>query len=34
VIRKKRLGDAITAHAITNALLAVWVVSRNAWNFW
>ena len=34
VIRKGRLGDAITAHAITNFLLALWVVGRGAWQFW
>jgi CAAX prenyl protease-like protein len=34
VLRKNRLGDAITAHAITNFLLGVWVVWREAWNFW
>jgi CAAX prenyl protease-like protein len=34
VLRKNRLGDAMTAHAITNLLLAVWVVWRGAWNFW
>jgi CAAX prenyl protease-like protein len=34
VIRKNRLGDAMTAHAITNFLLGVWVVGRGAWNFW
>ena len=34
VLRKGRLGDAMTAHAITNFLLAVWVVARGAWNFW
>jgi CAAX prenyl protease-like protein len=34
VLRKKRLGDAITAHAITNFLLGVWVVWRGAWQFW
>jgi len=34
VIRKKRLGDAITAHAITNLLLGLWVVTKGAWNFW
>jgi CAAX prenyl protease-like protein len=34
VIRKKRLGDAITAHAITNCLLALYVVWRGAWGFW
>jgi len=34
VCRKKRLGDAMTAHAITNFLLGVWVVWKGAWNFW
>lgn len=34
VIRKGRLGDAMTAHAITNFLLALWVVGRGAWHFW
>jgi CAAX prenyl protease-like protein len=34
VLRKNRLGDAITAHAITNFLLGVWIVWRGAWNFW
>lgn len=34
IIKKKRLGDAITAHAITNFLLGLWVVGRGAWNFW
>lgn len=34
VLRKNRLGDAMTAHAITNCLLGVWVVWRGAWNFW
>jgi len=31
---KKRLGDALTAHAITNFLLGLWVVWKGAWNFW
>jgi CAAX prenyl protease-like protein len=31
---KHRLGDAITAHAITNFLLGLWVVWKGAWNFW
>ena len=31
---KNRLGDAITAHAITNLLLALWVMGRGAWQFW
>ena len=34
VIRKNRLGDAMTAHAITNFLLGVWIVWKGAWNFW
>jgi CAAX prenyl protease-like protein len=34
VIRKNRLGDAMTAHAITNFLLGLWVVWRGAWQFW
>lgn len=34
VIRKNRLGDAMTAHAITNFLLGIWVVWKNAWIFW
>ncbi len=34
VLRKDRLGDAMTAHAITNFLLGVWVVTQNAWQFW
>ena len=31
---KKRLGDAIVAHAITNFLLGLWVVWKGAWHFW
>ena len=31
---KKRLGDAITAHAITNFLLGLWIVGKGAWQFW
>ena len=34
VIWKKRLGDAIVAHGITNLLLGLWVVWKGAWNFW
>ena len=34
VIRKGRLGDSMTAHAVTNFLLGVWVVWRSAWHFW
>ncbi len=31
---KKRLDDAMTAHAITNCLLGLWVIWKGAWNFW
>lgn len=34
VYRTGRLGDAMTAHAITNLLLGLWVVYRGAWHFW
>jgi CAAX prenyl protease-like protein len=34
VLRKNRLGDAMTAHAITNFLLGVWVVLKGDWHFW
>jgi uncharacterized protein len=31
---KKRLDDAIVAHAITNLLLGLYVVKTGAWQFW
>ena len=34
VIRHNQLGQAITAHAVTNALLGLWVIERRAWHFW
>jgi uncharacterized protein len=34
VCRKDRLGDAMAAHAITNFLLALWVITRQAYYFW
>ncbi len=34
VCRKGRLGDAMTAHAITNFLLGIWVITRGAYFFW
>jgi CAAX prenyl protease-like protein len=34
VIRRGHLGDAMTAHAISNFLLGVWVVYKGAWEFW
>jgi hypothetical protein len=33
-IPKRRLGDAMTAHAITNFFLGIRVVWKDAWNFW
>ncbi len=34
VVKKQRLGDAMTAHAITNFLLGLWVVWKGDWKFW
>lgn len=34
VIRKKRLGDAIFAHCVTNFLLSLWVLWKGDWHFW
>jgi CAAX prenyl protease-like protein len=34
VVRKGRLGDAMTAHGITNFLLGIWVVTQGQWKFW
>jgi CAAX prenyl protease-like protein len=34
VIRKNRLGDAMSAHALTNLLLGIYIVWRGAWQFW
>ena len=34
VLRKNRLGDAITAHAITNFLLGIWIIWKDDWHFW
>jgi CAAX prenyl protease-like protein len=34
VIRHGRLGEAMTAHAITNVLLGTWVVATGDWQFW
>jgi exosortase E/protease (VPEID-CTERM system) len=32
--RRGRIGDAVAAHAITNALLAAWVLWRGEWSLW
>jgi membrane protease YdiL (CAAX protease family) len=34
VLRHNRLGDAMTAHAITNFLLGTWIIWKGAWHFW
>lgn len=34
VLRKNRLGDSMTAHAITNFLLGIFIVWKGAWHFW
>jgi hypothetical protein len=31
---RRRLGDAMTAHAVTNLLLGSWVAWKGAWAFW
>jgi len=33
-ISKNRVADSIVAHAITNFLLGLWVLSQGAWKFW
>jgi uncharacterized protein len=34
VLRCGHLGEAVSAHAITNLLLGIWVVWKGAWQFW
>ena len=34
VCRSGRLGEAMAAHAVTNCLLAIWIVAKGAWQFW
>jgi exosortase E/protease (VPEID-CTERM system) len=33
-LRRGRIGDAVVAHAITNALLAAWVLAGGKWDLW
>ena len=33
-LRRGRIGDAVFAHALTNALLAAWVLSGGRWYLW
>lgn len=32
--RRGRIGDAVVAHAVSNLLLAIWVLTQNAWSLW
>ncbi|HXK02650.1 MAG TPA: exosortase E/protease, VPEID-CTERM system [Verrucomicrobiae bacterium] len=32
--KRGRLGEAVTAHAVTNTLLAAYVIGQNRWGFW
>jgi exosortase E/protease (VPEID-CTERM system) len=34
LLRRGRIGDAVVAHATTNALLAAWVLIRGDWYLW
>jgi len=34
MLRRGRIGDAVVAHATTNALLAVWVLVGGRWDLW
>lgn len=34
VLRCGHLGEAMSAHAVTNLLLGIWVVWKGAWQFW
>ena len=34
LLRRGRVGDAVAAHATTNALLAFEVLARSQWSFW
>ena len=31
---KGRIGDAVVAHAVSNLLLAAWVLARGDWGLW
>jgi exosortase E/protease (VPEID-CTERM system) len=34
MIRTRRIGDAVAGHALTNALLALWVLAFGNWRYW
>jgi membrane protease YdiL (CAAX protease family) len=31
---KARIGDAVVAHAVSNLLLAIWILTRSDWALW
>ena len=33
-LRRGRIGEAIAAHSVANALVAAWVLSTGSWNLW
>jgi hypothetical protein len=34
LVRTRNLADCILAHAVTNAILAAWVLTTNEWQYW
>jgi membrane protease YdiL (CAAX protease family) len=34
MLRRGRIGEAAAAHAVTNALLAVYVLATGNWQLW
>jgi len=34
LVYTKSLGACIIAHAVTNLLLAIWVIKNHQWSFW
>jgi hypothetical protein len=34
MLRRGRIGQAVVAHATTNALIAAWVLVRGDWYLW
>ena len=34
MIRRGRIGEAVVAHAVTNALVAAWVLTTGNWQLW
>ena len=34
IMRRSRMGEALAAHAVANALIAIYVLAFNAWSLW